>query len=167
MSGRHTCGRSPCMGACSHCIMLSLAYVAGLFDGEGCIYIGALAIGRDRKTPQYFLNVLISNTFLPVLKKVRSQFGGSIHQQREGIYQWVASGRLALPFLRALLPHLQIKRKQAEIGIAFCAHLQDPSYHHGGRPTTLENLQLRESLRHALQAERKIRYNEGGRAKED
>ncbi len=40
----------------------TLAYVAGLFDGEGSIVIGC-SIGRtNRKNPCYFLQVGITNT---------------------------------------------------------------------------------------------------------
>lgn len=93
--------------------VLSPQYVAGLFDGEGCIafyraggwYHPAVSIGMVDREP---------------LDMLMAQYGGTISAQKPGklnrqvAYQWRVFGRVAAAFLTDITPYLIIKRAQAE-----------------------------------------------------
>jgi hypothetical protein len=53
-----------------------LAYLAGFFDGEGCVYI--LRCRRPRGYNYYYLEVSISNSMPEPLYLAQSLFGGTI-----------------------------------------------------------------------------------------
>jgi len=105
-----------------------LAYVAGLFDGEGSIYI---AINKPKpkfhtKSPNHWLGAAIGNTNRPLVDWLKAEFGGHIvkggggHVKRQQAYWiWVVSSTQALTFLKRLYPYLRIKKEQAKLGIEF------------------------------------------------
>lgn len=93
---------------------MNVSYIAGLFDGEGCIY------GRVG----HFLRfaVSITNTNEKVLQEVKTFLGyGKIRRRYDGhpkhlpIYTWIIHHRVDVDkFLNLLLPHLIVKREEAE-----------------------------------------------------
>jgi hypothetical protein len=98
-----------------------LAYIAGLFDGEGCISM----MGPH-------LIIIISNTFKESLEFVDRVFGilgGGIcemhpskkvklvHSNYKRRYDWRIRGKNAARILELLLPYLIIKKEQAILGI--------------------------------------------------
>ena len=92
------------------------AYAAGLVDGEGCIHIDKTLTPR--------LEIGMAETALDVLKAFRREYGGTIHLGRAETEKWAASyhytitgGNLA-PVLLRLLPHLFLKREQADLALA-------------------------------------------------
>lgn len=95
------------------------AYIAGLFDGEGCI-----VIARKGKT-SHKLYISCTNTYGPVLYWLQSCVGGVVQkrEQRPGkwrkTYIWSMCNHQAAIFLEAILPHLRIKKHQAELAIEF------------------------------------------------
>lgn len=98
------------------------AYVAGLFDGEGCILISTrLRCGR----PIFWLDIVITNTDKPVLDWLLITVGGRMSKKpynkngNRDIWRWKTSSRKAASVLRALLPYLRIKHEQAVIAIEF------------------------------------------------
>lgn len=98
---------------------LDIRYLAGLFDGEGHI-----TVTRNRAGQREYLTVGcgIANQYRPVLEQVKAQFGGNVYQQKPGerpVFAWIARSVEMTAFLEAVLPHLQIKRRQAELGIEF------------------------------------------------
>jgi hypothetical protein len=109
----------------------TLAYVAGLFDGEGSIVIGC-SIGRtNRKNPCYFLQVGITNTDRELIDWLRSTFGGHISDNSHSpsrstqrpCWAWRVTSRQAHGFLRNILPYLRTKKPQALIAIEFQEHM--------------------------------------------
>ncbi len=102
-------------------------YVAGFFDGEGCVCI-TKTHRKIRDTHEYVLSTGIGNTYAPILYYLKEEFGGYIHlnlsaKKRKATYkpffQWHITGKKARCFLEKLLPYLIVKKEQAEIGIAF------------------------------------------------
>lgn len=104
---------------------LELAYLAGLFDGEG-----TFTFHRTKKilcdgTVSYYVIpwVSMANTDIRLIEKVRAKFGGRIwignpekrNPNHKTCYRWDARSRLALAALEALIPYLVAKREQAEI----------------------------------------------------
>jgi len=97
-----------------------LAYIAGLFDGEGCVHIG----GR-RQNSSYNLEVSLSNTNRDVLFWIQSIFGGYIKEQKKAkeyhtqCYNWRIVSNQAVLFLESIYPYMRIKLNQADGAIAF------------------------------------------------
>ncbi len=84
------------------------AYLAGFFDGEGCVESN----GRT---------VSITNTYPDVLYRFRRIFGGTVGPKTDNresrgrsVWRWAISGVSARRFLWTLLPDLTEKRPQAE-----------------------------------------------------
>ena len=95
---------------------MNVSYIAGLFDGEGCIYVARV---------RHFLrfDVSIANTNEQVLQELKTFLGyGTIHQRHDKrypkhlpVYRWIIHHRVDVhKFLTLLLPHLIIKKEKAE-----------------------------------------------------
>lgn len=93
------------------------AYAAGLFDGEGCIQIRCRKRGRN--AIEYVESVSVGSTDFEILYWLQEHFGGMVGRERKGVNRpiryWVATNKIAIRFLKSLLPWLKIKREQARI----------------------------------------------------
>jgi hypothetical protein len=104
---------------------IDLAYMAGVFDGEGCICISKAMPREGRHHPGYHLECAVSmaNEYLPAL--FRFCFGGSIYlyqhknPKHKPTWEWHISARKARAFLMRILPYLTIKKGEAELAIKF------------------------------------------------
>ena len=98
-----------------------LAYLAGFFDGEGCIYIQ----GPRPKRHCYQLSVRISQANRWILERYRMAFGGLIREIKptsataKCIWQWIISGKQAMEFLNTIYPYLILKQCEARVAIEF------------------------------------------------
>ena len=109
-------------------------YVAGIIDGEGCIYLSNRHNGyKDHRSMELHVKVGMANEW--VINFLLMQFGGvkSIRKHHQiirykQIYEWAANGKKAGKFLKLVLPYLQIKRPQAELGIAFQCRRKGTGY---------------------------------------
>lgn len=127
----------------------SLAYAAGLFDGEGCVHIGRwIREGRMK----YHLSVLIAMTTTAPLGFMRERFGGRIRiaaKSKKQQWEWRLYSKEAVPFLLQVLPYLKVKDAEAAVGILFQATFND-TYSRGGdggqRPLPRRITELREFL---------------------
>lgn len=133
----------------------TLAYLAGIFDGEGYVSIERFARKRTQ-TVQHALHIGVSNTFMPVLDLFVSNFGcgtiGRMSGTQYACYQWRATGMDALRTLSTLYPFLMIKREQARIGMEFQMSLFNKPNQQA--PVTEEDRSRREEMRQALRASR-------------
>ena len=119
-------------------------WVAGFFDGEGCIYIGR----RIRKyTPQYNLQIDISQKDRRPLDSIVQEYGGSVWgiKNPSGCYRWRITGKAATRFLERILPYSLVKRNSIEIGLAF-----QNTIGMAGRPLSVETRKERKRLRRQL-----------------
>ncbi len=105
----------------------TLAYVAGYFDGEGCIRV------QSHKDTSFGIHVFVTNTYKPYLDELQSLFGGKVslrncaNPKHRTQFQWRISNKTeALVFLKAIYPFLKKKQEQATLGIEFCSL---PKYH--------------------------------------
>ncbi|MEM2338415.1 MAG: helix-turn-helix domain-containing protein [Candidatus Bathyarchaeia archaeon] len=99
---------------------ITLSYVAGLFDGEGSIYI-------KHRRDSLQNRVYIINTDRNIVKWLKETFkGGKIvswkdphpSPNRKQVFYWHLQRRLdVLSFLKALLPYLKIKKETAKKAI--------------------------------------------------
>lgn len=94
---------------------LEIAYLAGIIDGEGCIFIHRR---RDR-TSGFEPGLTITNTNPVLIDWLVSNLGGSVTiYKRDGLkdrYTWSMHGRKAVELASIVLPYLKIKSQQASI----------------------------------------------------
>jgi hypothetical protein len=98
---------------------VDLAYAAGLIDGEGCVYAICKSYRGSLRTIVR-LSVLMCSR--PAVDWLRTKFGGSFYALpprfgRPDRFLWQVTCSHAGPVLRALLPYLKEKRKQAEVAL--------------------------------------------------
>jgi intein/homing endonuclease len=100
---------------------LELAYLAGFFDGEGCVHINS----PDRAGRQNLL-IRVSQTEPSVLLLYESRWQGKISTRENGpnrkpIWLWTACSQNATECLKDLLPYLRVKSAAALVGVEFQA----------------------------------------------
>lgn len=101
---------------------LTPEYVAGFFDGEGCIRI----LGGN-KTNYVGIQVFITNTYKPVLNILKEKYGGSVLLRTEGnikhktCYQWRITGKKEIKlFINDILDFSVEKKPQLLLGLEYC-----------------------------------------------
>lgn len=138
--------------------LFDLAYIAGLFDGEGSIAIRRRAVNPNTGTYGHHLQVVITNTDLEVLEWVQSVLGSYLVTSRQkrreewaATYAWGASTVQAASVLSTLLPFLRIKREPALVAIEFQRRVS--SYKgHRHKPLTGEEVAWREEQAATIRA---------------
>ena len=96
-----------------------LAYLAGFFDGEGYVGISSDHPKWKKGGVYYRLRINVTQKNPVVLLKLKSIYGGTLHQGKDGVWKWYADGKMGCCFLSDILPFLQIKKQQAELAIEF------------------------------------------------
>ncbi len=107
-----------------------LAYLAGIFDGEGSVYIGQRAMrsqGVKTGKTQYVMGAALGMTdpYIPML--LHEEFGGSLLVKRrseknsawQDVHLWGIDGRAALAFLEVIQPWVRIKKLQVDLAVRF------------------------------------------------
>ena len=103
------------------------AYIAGLFDGEGTVYIYKTKplSARNMINPTYTLACSLSNTNHNSLVLLKELFGGTISLRSlselsvKSSWQWSVASKKALFFLETIYPYLRIKEQEAKEAILF------------------------------------------------
>jgi hypothetical protein len=135
----------------------TLAYVAGLLDGEGSFCIGAGGTEPDRVAVHYWLQVQITNTDRTLIDWLLATFGGHISDNshapsrpnRRPCWAWRVMGPQAVPFLEAIQPYVRIKAPQLRLALEVQRHMSAPRTYHR---VPAAHLVLREDFRQRLQA---------------
>ena len=97
---------------------INLSYMAGFFDGEGCICIGKSPHGIS-----LICSITQCNEWILQLFKMR--FGGTVRlrqpykAEKYRTFSWNISGGKAGIFLGIIKPYLMLKRAEAELAIQF------------------------------------------------
>jgi hypothetical protein len=97
------------------------AYIAGFFDGEGCVSI-LKNQGKENRTPRYILTAVITQKDKRSLDELQDLTDiGSVYfgNKITGIYAWTMCNSHARDFLSVILPYLKYKKDQAVLGIEF------------------------------------------------
>ena len=121
-------------------------YLAGLFDGEGCIVISKrhYRLKSVDRAPFYTLVVCLVNTHLPTILMLRETFKAKsayvfrmdkINAKPRGkaqrpCYKWHAASDIAETFLKRVLPHLRIKKEEAHLALQFRDHVRQYRHAH-------------------------------------
>jgi hypothetical protein len=99
-----------------------IAYMAGIFDGEGWVGINTCKPYGAHKTPRYSLYIGVSNTYLPVLDMFVECFSGRIkntNSTNKPCYCWRTTSHKAAYVLETFMPYLTVKKEQAKIAIEY------------------------------------------------
>lgn len=103
-----------------------IAYLAGIIDGEGSIYIGNFSSNKKTGSLYYQTNMEVSNTDEALIDWLIENIGGRKNKytqkqlpknSRRDVYRWIVSGELLTHLCHLLLPYLIIKKRQCEIMI--------------------------------------------------
>lgn len=101
-----------------------LAYLAGIIDGEGSIYIGNFSSNPKTGTPHYQTLMEVTNTSEDLIQWLFSTFGGRVNKytpkqtpknSRKPVFRWIVSGELLTHLCIRILPFLVIKIEQCKI----------------------------------------------------
>ena len=112
------------------------AYIAGLFDGEGCICLTKLKTRSKHGgiSPEYHLIANITNTYLSVLEWIQMIFRGNLNlkldpKSTKPGYRLEFSTRQAVDFLSTIQPYLKIKLDQCHVALQYIKWFDSlPSY---------------------------------------
>ena len=139
--------------------------LAAFVDGEGMIDIheGVPKI-RVRPTPNLFLRVVILNTDPRLPLWCKGTFGGSVlpggrprKASHRPTFVWAVSARQAARVVRGCLPHLLLKREQAEVALAFYETIG-----RHGKPVSGEIIERRLDCRRLLSSLKHERRDQRG-----
>jgi hypothetical protein len=110
--------------AAAHVNVVDLAWVAGMFDGEGSVNVACRPNPQTRRGA-WTTRVRISNTYEPAIIAIAAILGfGRIdkHARRTStdrqVYDWSAEALQAEKFMRLVRPLLRIKHEQVDIALA-------------------------------------------------
>ena len=120
----------------------TLAYLAGIIDGEGCIGIyGYREHWANGRTFRIDVRVGMGEPHAVVL--LRQTFGGSICSRKnlpkgatKPSYQWNVSNKLAVACLKLLVPFLRVKKAQADLVLEFAKTRAEMGHKYGKLPYT-------------------------------
>ncbi len=107
---------------------MNLEYAAGIFDGEGYVYI----FKKQRQNYLgYYVSVGLTMCHYPTVKAFHDQFGGHLNSgsarvnpKHRNQFMWGLSNQMAAKFLVTMIPHLVIKKDEAIIAVALQAHIE-------------------------------------------
>lgn len=106
-------------------INLSDEYIAGIFDGEGCITVNK----SQKEVGTYNLTVVLGMRCPTIPRILKEIYGGGLARRPNGVSVWMLRCNKAVLFLKKIVPYLIVKKKQALLGIAYqeqkisCKHL--------------------------------------------
>jgi hypothetical protein len=111
---------------------IQLAYLAGLIDGEGCIYIkkSEKDANKQQKYASYTLSICINQTDKESIDYIKGIFGGNITIGKQyglgylPVMRWEVGHQRTFELCKDLIPFLRIKKKQAELAVRFYYYKQ-------------------------------------------
>jgi hypothetical protein len=88
-----------------------LAWIAGFFDGEGCILLRSKALDPTL--------VVVQRSQVPLLV-IQARLGGALYAQGDNAWQLIWRGKSDVGYvLELLLPYFVVKKLQAELMLDF------------------------------------------------
>lgn len=148
---------------------LSPQYLAGFFDGEGCVRIERVYVkyvrgpnkGKYRSRPVYRLAVKISQARPEVLLLMQQQFNGgcmthchgNVTAKRTHAHQLEFRGQRARDFLSVISDYIVIKKAEIELAEVFAVHLDNFDMRGQRKPEILDPVfEERERMYQAMMA---------------
>lgn len=135
---------------------INAAYLAGIIDGEGCVYVNRRKIAGRRKTPGYSVKVVVSITSYSLVEWfIKHADLTSIHYvenpgpNRKPKWGCTWNNSKAEWLLNNVLPYLVIKKLQAMLGIELLEHLRN-TFGGKGKQVSEDNVVYRESIKQQI-----------------
>ena len=134
---------------------ISLDYLAGMVDADGCISVGKTKPSKGALNPSYITRLSVTNTNQQLLQDLKEQFGGNVYKVTKGtskwkpLGEWVIASSKACFLLELLLPRLRIKRRQAFVCLELQSGIRIGGYNRHlslARASWAEELERREGL---------------------
>lgn len=109
-------------------IQEKLAYMAGIVDGEGCICMTKGRVNANSNKVCYKVRLTVCSTSIVLLDWLVNNFGGNyvlkpikkgMELKHSKAYNWNIHCEKAGNLLSMILPYLVIKKKQAELVLAY------------------------------------------------
>jgi hypothetical protein len=106
---------------------MSLAYMGGFFDGEGCIHLAKQTFRDPNRRATFRMRVDLSQNNLEMLQAFQLEVGvpGNLHalkrtlSQNRQCYKILYDGDSAFEVLRRLLPYLRRKKPEAIVALEY------------------------------------------------
>ena len=92
-----------------------IIFLAGVFDGEGCL--GAYTVGKKGKGKKY-LSISVESTDVDVISRFIEVFGGNLlsikrrHDHYKNSFKWKLVGKKAWPVIAEMIPYMCLRRRQ-------------------------------------------------------
>jgi hypothetical protein len=105
------------------------AYMAGLFDGEGCIQLLKQTVRKNGQTTPLYLIISIRNTDSAVMRWVADVWGGRLDDVKaysrncSRSWYWTQCSNEALATLQLIRPYLKIKAEECDVALKFQKHV--------------------------------------------
>ena len=101
----------------------TLAYAAGLFDGEGYVDIYKATLSKASKNISLMLRVVITQKDGVIMNWLEDNFGGyvqkSVRPDNNWVYHWDIRSKAAETFIQGIMPYVKIKKAQLELALKF------------------------------------------------
>jgi hypothetical protein len=134
---------------------LDLAWLAGIIDGEGSIFVMRQKRKDRERDTNYIMRVSVDSTdpfMVPECQKIAG--GPKITQTRDNRpecsdrLKWQLNGKKAASLLEELLPYLRVKKEQATLAIEF-QRTTKKHYKHMSTQDYAKQVRLYEALKEA------------------
>ena len=138
---------------------ISVPYLAGFIDGEGCMMVARLKYATECKRGIRYAPVMnIANTHLPILQLIQLKFGGKIREmglkENPGNYLLHFSVKEMKNIIPQILPYLIVKRDQAELFLEFLKSRES----YGARALSDEQFRYTEDCYSKIKNMKKVRF---------
>ena len=99
---------------------VEIAYMAGIIDGEGSIYIGNFSSNKKTGSKYYQTNIEVTNTDKNLMDWIVNTFGGRLNtytmkqlpkNSRRTVYRWIATGERVTHLCEIMKLYLIAKKK--------------------------------------------------------
>lgn len=107
--------------------MITDSYIAGFFDGEGCISSTSQYIkGKYEMFPRVSIQITITQKDKYILELVQNIYGGEISEKGSGchVLRIVGKGNMKR-FLTAIYPYSICKKEQIELALSFIETIRE------------------------------------------
>lgn len=124
------------------------AYLAGLLDGEGCIYVQTYFGKQPGK--KYCLYLELSMCSEPTIRWVHKNFGGRCRTakpygtRKKVQYHWRVANDHAIEVLKLVFPYLITKKRQAALAFKFRKVALQTAWKRGSHRTELRDELVRQ-----------------------
>lgn len=133
---------------------IDLAYVAGFFDGEGCIVISFNLIHNCISHKLCVDIGQIGNAGKEILSSFYNNFKGKVKLVKRGYkrpyYRWGVESRQAYNFLKQIYPYVKLKKERIQLAIEFQEILMGGKTHWLSESEKIEKHSYRETAKQEI-----------------